>query len=120
MIRRFIYQQKPVYTQADTALFSKGDFTCIRLYLTKKGKPVALSEGNSAAHYKWRVQYGFSCVVFKTYEEAVRFCRERFYDLDGKPLNGGRARSTRASPAITTSGITRSSTLTIPAGTRSR
>ena len=25
------------------------------------------------------------------YEEAVRFCRERFYDLDGKPLNGGRA-----------------------------
>ena len=91
MIRRFIYQQKPVYTQTDTALFSKGDFTCIRLYLTKKGKPVALSEGNSAAHYKWRVQYGFSCVVFKTYEEAVRFCRERFYDLDGKPLNGGRA-----------------------------
>ena len=78
MIHRFIYQQKPVYTQADTALFSKGGFTCIRLYLTKKGKPVALSEGNSAAHYKWRVQYGFSCVVFKTYEEAVRFCRERF------------------------------------------
>ena len=27
----------------------------------------------------------------KTYEEAVRFCRDRFYDLDGKPLNGGRA-----------------------------
>ena len=52
---------------------------------------MALSEGNSAAHYKWRVQYGFSCVVFKTYEEAVRFCRERFYDLDGNPLNGGRA-----------------------------
>ena len=51
-------------------MFSKGDFTCIRLYLTKKGKPVALSEGNSAAYYKWRVQYGFSCVVFKTYEEA--------------------------------------------------
>ena len=64
MIHRFIYQQKPVYTQADTALFSKGDFTCIRLYLTKKGKPVALSEGNSAAHYKWRVQYGFSPVWF--------------------------------------------------------
>ena len=62
MIHRFIYQQKPVYTQADTALFSKGGFTCIRLYLTKKGKPVALSEGSSAAHYKWRVQYGFSCV----------------------------------------------------------
>ena len=63
MIRRFIYQKKPVFTQADTALFQ----------------------------YKWRVQYGFSCVVFKTYEEAVRFCRERFYDLDGKPLKGGRA-----------------------------
>ena len=45
MIHRFIYQQKPVYTQADTALFSKGGFTCIRLYLTKKAKPMALSEG---------------------------------------------------------------------------
>ena len=91
MIRRFIYQKKPVFTQADTAMFARGDFTCVRLYLTKNGKPVALSEDNSKDQYKWRVQYGFSCVVFKTYEEAIRFCRECFYDLDGQPLNGGRA-----------------------------
>lgn len=91
MIHRFIYQKKPVYTQADAAMFSRGDFTCIRLFLTKNSKPVALSEGNNKAQYKWRVQYGFSCVVFKTYQEAIDFCRERFYDLDGKPLNGGHA-----------------------------
>lgn len=91
MIRRFIYQKKPVYTQADKSMFSTRDFTCVNLFLTKSGKPAALSEGNSAAHYKWRVQYGFSCVVFKTYEDAIRFCRERFYDLDGNRLNGGRA-----------------------------
>ena len=91
MFHRFIYQKKPAYTQADAKMFSRGDFTCIRLYLTKSGKPVALSEGNSKTHYKWRVQYGFSCVVFQTYEEAVRFCRERFYDLQGNKLDGGKA-----------------------------
>ena len=35
--------------------------------------------------------YTASLKEVKTYEEAVRFCRDRFYDLDGKPLNGGRA-----------------------------
>ena len=68
MIRRFIYQEKPVYTQADRSMFSTRNFTCVNLFLPKNGKPVALSERNSAVHYKWRVQYGCSCVVFKTYE----------------------------------------------------
>lgn len=32
----------------------------------------------------WRVEYGFSSLFFKTYGEAMAYCKGRFVDLDGK------------------------------------
>ena len=51
---------------------------------------MAILESHDTKNWHWRVQYGFSTVVFKSYAEAMQFCRECFFDLNGKPLNGGR------------------------------
>lgn len=90
MLHKLIYQKKAVFSQVDVDSFSTKDYTCVKLMRTKKGKPVAISESNDTKNWHWRVQYGFSTVVFPTYAEAMQFCRERFFDLNGTPLNGGR------------------------------
>ena len=90
MFHKLIYQKKAVFTDADARDFSTKDYTCVKLLLTKRGRPVAILESNDTKNWHWRVQYGFSIVVFKSYAEAMQFCRERFFDLNGKPLNGGR------------------------------
>lgn len=45
--------------------FSTKDYTCVKLLLTKRGRPVAILESNDTKNWHWRVQYGFSTVVFK-------------------------------------------------------
>ena len=90
MFHKLIYQKKAALTEADARDFSTKDYTCVKLLLTKRGRPVAILESNDTKNWHWRVQYGFSTVVFSTYAEAMQFCRERFYELNGAPLNGGR------------------------------
>ena len=90
MFHKLIYQKKAVYSQADVDSFSTKDYTCVKLLLTKRGRPVAILESNDTKNWHWRVQYGFFTVVFPTYAEAMQFCRERFFNLNGTPLNGGR------------------------------
>ena len=90
MFHKLIYQKKAALTEADARDFSTKDYTCVKLLLTKRGRPVAILESNDTKNWHWRVQYGFSTVVFPTYAEAMQFCRERFYELNGAPLNGGR------------------------------
>ena len=90
MFHRLIYQKKVAFTDADARGFSTKDYTCVKLLLTKCGKPVAILESNDTKNWHWRVQYGFSCIVFPTYADAMQFCRGRFYSLNGAPLNGGR------------------------------
>ena len=34
----------------------------------------------------WRVSFGFSTVFFATYDEALAYCKGRFFDLDGKAV----------------------------------
>ena len=34
----------------------------------------------------WKVEYGFSCMVFGTFDEAMAFCRGKFTDLDGREV----------------------------------
>lgn len=91
MIHRLIYQKKAAFTDADVRDFSTDDYTCIKLLLTKRGRPVAILESNDTKNWHWRVQYGFSTVVFPTYAEAMRFCRDRFFELSDTAQNGGRA-----------------------------
>lgn len=90
MFHKLIYQKKAALTEADARDFSTKYYTCVKLLLTKRGRPVAILESNDTKNWNWRVQYGFSTVVFPTYAEAMQFSRERFYELNGVPLNGGR------------------------------
>lgn len=91
MFHKLIYQKKAVYSQADVDSFSTKDYACVKLMRTKKGKPVAISESNDTKNWHWRVQYGFSTVVFPSYADAMRFCRDRFFELSDTAQNGGRA-----------------------------
>ena len=53
-------------------------------FQNKRGMPVAVS------HHKeldiWKVQHGFSTILFGTKEEAMAYCKGRFYDADGKAV----------------------------------
>lgn len=89
MFHKLIYQKKAALTEADSRDFSTKDYTCVKLLLNKRGRSVAILESNDTKNWNWRVQSGFSTVVFPTYAEAMHFCRERFYKLNGAPLNGG-------------------------------
>ena len=91
MIHRLIYQKKAVYSQTDVDNFSTKEYTSVKLMRTKKGKPVAISESNDTKNWHWRVQYGFSTVVFPSYADVMRFCRDRFFELSDTAQNGGRA-----------------------------
>lgn len=52
---------------------------------------MAISESNDTKNWHWRVQYGFFTVVFPSYADAMRFCRDRFFELSDTAQNGGRA-----------------------------
>jgi hypothetical protein len=54
---------------------------------TMNGQPVAILQRNDPDCDIWKVQYGFSCVFFGTYAEAMEYCRERFCDLSGNRLS---------------------------------
>ena len=49
-----------------------------------KGEPVAISQHKDTGI--WRVSFGFSTVFFATYDEALAYCKGRFFDLDGKAV----------------------------------
>ena len=82
MFHRLIYHKKAPISQANLRDFSTKNYTCVKLMRTNRGKPVAILESNDTKNWHWRVQYGFSCLVFKTYAEAVKFCRDRFSELE--------------------------------------
>lgn len=91
MFHKLIFQKKAALTEADARDFSTKDYTCVKLLLTKRGRPVAILESNDTKNWHWRVQYGFSTVVFPSYADAMRFCRDRFFELSDTAQNGGRA-----------------------------
>jgi hypothetical protein len=84
---RFTYDKKPKLSVKDKAAFSHGDYECRFLMQTMNGQPVAILQRNDPDCDIWKVQYGFSCVFFGTYAEAMEYCRERFCDLSGKRLS---------------------------------
>ena len=50
---------------------------------------MAISQNNDPDFPIWKVEYGCSCLVFGSYEEAMAYCKGRFCDLSGKRLSGG-------------------------------
>ena len=84
MKHRFFYGLKPGIKNLSTEDFSEKDYECNLLFQTKRGAPVAISEHKDTGI--WKVQHGFSTVVFATRAEAMAYCKDRFLDLDGRAV----------------------------------
>lgn len=83
---KIYYGTKPKLTEKDKTMFSRGKFECKALFKNSKGNPVVLSQCKDPAFPIWKVECGFSCFVFKTYDEAMDFCKGRYFNLAGKAV----------------------------------
>ena len=73
-------------TDTDRQMFTRGMFECRRLLQTAKGQPVGISQSTDPDFPVWKIEYGWSCLVFPSYEDAMAYCRGRFKSLDGKEV----------------------------------
>lgn len=83
---KIYYGMEPNLSQKDRKMFYRGKYECKTLLKTGKGQPVVISQSKDTDFPSWKVEYGLSCVVFNTYDEALAFCKGRFYSLDGKAV----------------------------------
>ena len=84
MLHKIYYGSMPKLTQRDAKMFSRGKYDCKLLLQKPNGMPVALSQCKDPDFPVWRIDYGFSTLIFKTYDEAIDYCKGRFLDLDGR------------------------------------
>ncbi len=78
MKHKVYYGATPSYTDADRKYYSRGGYECKMLMKDRKGAPVVISRSSDPDFPVWKVEYGFSCVVFGTYDEVMAFCKGRF------------------------------------------
>ena len=86
MFGRVYYGTDFHLTNADRKMFNHGSYECKALMQEKSGMPVAILQSKDPNCPIWKVTYGFSCVVFPTYADAMDFCRGRFKRLDGREV----------------------------------
>ena len=78
MKHKIYYGSEPTFTNDDRANFSRGGYECKALLKDRKGRPVVISQNADPDFPVWKVEYGFSCVVFGSYDEAMAYCKGRF------------------------------------------
>ena len=78
MRHKFYYGAEPTFTNDDRRNFSRKGYECKVLMEDRNGRPVAISQGTDKEFPVWKVEYGFSTVVFATYDGAMAFCKGRF------------------------------------------
>lgn len=86
MTHRIFYGIDFKLTDYDKKMFSRKGYECKDLLQGRAGFPVVVSQKQDMDFPIWKVQYGFSCLVFPTYEDVMDFCRDRFTRLDGKAV----------------------------------
>ena len=64
----------------------RGSYECRRLLRNRRGQIAVISQCKDEDIPIWKVEYGFSCMVFGTFDEAMAFCRGKFTDLDGREV----------------------------------
>ena len=79
---RIFHGGKPVFNKKD---FDTPNYECIAAFYTKKEQPVTLCRHKE--NNIWKVQYGFSTLMFDSYAKAMDYCKSRFYDKSGKKLS---------------------------------
>ena len=85
-VMKIYYGTKPKFNDHDKKMFSRGNYECKEILQTRRGYPVVISQSKEKDCPIWKVEHGFSCVVFGTYAEALAYCKGRFCDLDGRTV----------------------------------
>lgn len=80
---KFFYGAEPKFSDGDLRNFSRGGYVCKKLLQNRNGQPVVISQSMNEAAPIWKVEYGFSCMVFATFDEVMAFCKGRFTDCNG-------------------------------------
>ncbi len=75
------FGDEPRLSNANAKDFSRGNYVCMALMETPKGLPVFISKSKPGGFPVWKVEFGFSCCVFRTEQEAMDFCKARFRPL---------------------------------------
>ncbi len=83
---KIFYGTEPKFSDRDLQDFSRGSYECRRLLRNRDGQLVIISKCKNESIPVWKVEYGFSCMVFGTFDEAMAFCRGKFTDLDGREV----------------------------------
>lgn len=83
---KIFYGTEPKFSDRDLRDFSRGSYECRRLLRNRDGQLVIISKCKNESIPVWKVEYGFSCMVFGTFDEAMAFCRGEFTDLDGREV----------------------------------
>ena len=81
---KFNYSKKPKVSVHDAVNYSHGDYECRFVMQTMKGQPVAIFKNTT--NDVWKVQYGFSTLIFESYIKAMDYCKSHFYDEKGKKI----------------------------------
>lgn len=83
---KFFYGAEPQFSDRDLQNFSRGGYVCKKLLQNRNGQPVVISQSKDEDAPIWKVEYGFSCLVFGTFDEAMAFCKGRFTDCNGREV----------------------------------
>ena len=86
MTHRILYVTDFKLTDYEKKMFSRDGYECKDLLQGRAVLNLVVSQNQYKNFPIWKVQYGFSCLVFPTYEDAMDFCRDRFTRLDGKAV----------------------------------
>ena len=78
VIRKIFYGATPQFADSDRRYFDRGNYRCKALMQGKKGRPVVISQSMDKDLPVWKVEFGFSCIFFGSYEEALAYCNGTF------------------------------------------
>ena len=76
---RIFYGGSPKYKETDKKDFDRGSYVCQKLMKTREGALAVISKNTDPGYPFWKVEHGYSCIVFASREEAMQYCRARHF-----------------------------------------
>lgn len=76
---RVFYGGAPTFTESDKKDLDRGRYVCRKLMKNKAGALAVISKSTDPKYPFWKVEHGFSCIMFASCEEAEHYCRERHF-----------------------------------------
>lgn len=76
---KVFYGGRPKFTESDKKDFDRGSYVCQELMKTRTGALAVISRNTDPRYPFWKVEHGYSCVVFADRGEAMQYCRDRHF-----------------------------------------